>query len=401
MTHHDHRNDWEPAVQEREPHERGWQDVLELLADHGFDGLAQSLQILLNEAMKLERSAVLEAQPYQRTPQRRGYANGFKPKTVKTRVGRLELAVPQTRGVEFYPSALERGTRSERALKLAVAEMYLQGVSTRKVTAVMETLCGLEVTSTQVSRAVQSLDVELEQWRIRPLGEIAYLMLDARYEKVRVNGSVVSCALLVATGITPDGQRTILGVSVSLSEAEVHWREFLASLQERGLHGVRLIVSDDHKGLEAARQARFAGVPWQRCQFHLAKNMLQYLPPNLSQKEASDDLRAAFNALNRSEADRLLGLMVAKYASLAPKLADWLEENVPEGLTVFAFPAEHRRRIRTNNTLERLNRELKRRTRVASLFPNDASLLRLATAVLMETDDEWQTEKRYLPKSTP
>jgi transposase-like protein len=363
--------------------------------------MAQALQILFNEAMKLERSAVLEAQPYQRTPQRRGYANGFKPKRVDTRVGRLELEVPQTRGVEFYPSTLERGTRSERALKLAVAEMYLQGVSTRKVTAVMETLCGLEVTSMQVSRAVQSLDVELEQWRIRPLGEITYLMLDARYEKVRVNGSVVSCALLVATGITPDGQRTVLGVSVSLSEAEVHWREFLASLQERGLHGVRLIVSDDHKGLEAARQARFAGVPWQRCQFHLAKNMLQYLPPNLSQKEASDDLRAVFNALNRMEADRLLGLMVTKYAPLASKLAAWLEENVPEGLTVFAFPAEHRRRIRTNNTLERLNRELKRRTRVASLFPNDASLLRLATAVLMETDDEWQTEKRYLPKNTP
>lgn len=400
MTHRDHRNDWEPVPQERAAHERGWQDVLELLAEHGFDGLAQALQILFNEAMKLERSAVLDAAPYERTPRRRGHANGFKPKALQTRVGRLELAVPQTRGVEFYPTALERGARSERALKVAVAEMYLQGVSTRKVTAVMEELCGREVTSTQVSRAVRLLDEELTAWRDRPLGETTYLLLDARYEKVRVNGSVVSCALLVAVGITPDGQRTILGLSVSLSEAEVHWRELLSSLQARGMHGVRLVVSDDHAGLGAAREARLPGVPWQRCQFHLAKNMLDYLPPGLSQSEASADLRSVFNAVNRLEAERLLGLMVKKYAAAAPKLAAWLEKNVPEGLTVFDFPLEHRRRLRTNNGLERLNREIKRRTRVASLFPNEASLLRLATAVLMEVDEEWQTEKRYLSKQT-
>jgi putative transposase len=378
-----------------------WRDVLELLVEHGFEGLAQAMQRLLNEAMKLERSQVLEAEPYERTPGRRGYANGFKPKTVHTRLGPLELEVPQTRGVAFYPSALERGTRSERALKLAVAEMYLQGVSTRKVTAVMEDLCGLEVTSTQVSRVVQALDEELTAWRERPLGEILYLLLDARYEKVRVSGVVVSCALLVAIGITPEGQRTILGTSVSLSEAEVHWREFFESLQRRGLHGVRLITSDDHPGLAKAREARFAGVPWQRCQFHLAQNLLDYIPPSLPQEEVSEELRAVFNAGNRSEADRLLGLMVQKYAKPAPKLAAWLEGNVPEGLTVFAFPAAHRRRLRTINLLERLNREIKRRTRVASLFPNEASLLRLATAVLMETDEEWQTEKRYLPMKTP
>jgi transposase-like protein len=374
---------------------------LELLVDHGFDGLAQAMQTLFNEAMKLERSQVLGARPYERTSDRRGYGNGYKAKTVRTRVGALELAVPQTRGVEFYPSALERGTRSERALSLAVAEMYLQGVSTRKVTAVMEQLCGREVTSMQVSRAVQALDEELSKWRERALGEIHYLLLDARYEKVRVGGTVVSCSLLVAVGVAPDGQRTILGVSVSLSEAEVHWREFLAGLQARGLHGVRLITSDDHAGLRAALQARFSGVPWQRCQFHLAKNLFDHLPPNVSQEEASADLRAVFNAPSRCEAERLLGLMVSKHAPSAKKLAAWLEQNVPEGLTVFDFPAEHRRRLRTNNGLERLNREIKRRTRVASIFPNEASLLRLATAVLMETDDEWQTEKRYLPKATP
>ena len=400
MTHREHHNEFDPVPEERGSHDQGWQDVLTLLMDHGFEGFASAMRILMNEAMKLEREAALGAQRYERTAARRGYANGFKPKTVETRLGRLELSVPQARGVEFYPSALERGTRSERALKLAIAEMYVQGVSSRKVTAVMQELCGLEVTSMDVSRAVQSLDEEFQKWRERPLGEIVYLLLDARYEKVRVAGSVVSCALLVATGITTDGQRTILGVSVSLSEAEVHWREFLAVLQERGLHGVRLIVSDDHKGLKAALQARFPGVPWQRCQFHLAQNMLAHVPPSLSQDQASADLRAVFNAPNRAEADRLLAMTVQKYHAAAPKLAGWFECNVPEGLTVFEFPAEHRRRLRTNNALERLNREIKRRTRVATLFPNEASLLRLATAVLMEIDEEWQTEKRYLPKKS-
>lgn len=398
MTHREHGNFFDQDDQQGASN--SWHDLLELLVERGFDGLAEAMQTLLNEAMKLERSQVLEARPYERTSHRRGHANGFKPKTMQTRLGTLELAVPQTRGVPFYPSALERGTRSERALALAVAEMYLQGVSTRKVTAVMEQLCGLEITSSQVSRAVQALDNELTKWRERPLGEIAYLLVDARYEKVRVGGTVVSCALLVAIGITPAGQRTILGVSVSLSEAEVHWREFLARLQQRGLHGVRLIVSDDHAGLGEARQARFPGVPWQRCQFHLAQNLLDYVPPSLSQEEASADLRAVFNAANRSEADRLLGLMVDKYARSAPKMAAWLEADVPEGLTVFAFPLEHRRRLRTNNCPERLNREIKRRTRVATLFPNEASLLRLASAVLMEMDEDWQTEKRYLKKTS-
>lgn len=400
MTRPDYCNRSEAIAQLDATPGGGLEQVLELLTEHGFDGMAQAMQTLFNEAMKLERSAVLEAQPYERTSERRGYANGYKPKRVRTRVGELQLAVPQTRDVPFYPSSLERGQRSERALKLAIAEMYLQGVSTRKVTAVMEELCGLDVTSMQVSRAVQALDEELNGWRNRSLGETPYVLLDARYEKVRVGGSVVSCALLVALGITPDGQRTVLGASVSLSEAEVHWRELLADLQSRGLHGVRLIVSDDHAGLRAALDARFSGVPWQRCQFHLAKNMLDYVPKGLSQEEVSEELRGVFNAPDRNEAERMLGRMVDKYASSAPKLAAWLEANVPEGLTVFGFPVKHRRRLRTNNMLERLNRELKRRTRVATLFPNEASLLRLATAVLMETDEEWQTQKRYLTMKT-
>jgi len=176
--------------------------------------------------------------------------------------------------------------------------------------------------------------------------------------------------------------------------------QFLASLQARGLHGVQMITSDDHSGLTEALAARFNGVPWQRCQFHLAKNLLDHVPKSLVQEDASAELRSIFNAPDRTEAERLLGRMVDKYATSAPKLATWLESNVPEGLTVFDLPAKHRRRLRTNNLVERLNREIKRRTRVATLFPNEASLLRLATAVLMETDEEWQTEKRYLPMNT-
>lgn len=374
--------------------------MIQALDEHGFDGLARALEILFNEAMKIERSAALGAQPYERSEQRRGYANGFKPKTLATRVGRLELEIPQTRGVEFYPQSLERGVRSERALKLAVAEMYVQGVSTRKVTEITSELCGLEVSSSQVSRAAQLLDEELDSWRSRSLGKLPYLLLDARYEKVRHGGSIVDCAVLVATGVLPDGKRTVLGVSVSLSEAEVHWREFLASLVERGLHGVELITSDAHEGLKAARQAVFPGVPWQRCQFHLQQNAAAYVPKVEMRIAVAADLRGVFNAPDQAEAERLLKLMLDKYRPIAPRLAEWLEENVPEGLTVFTRPAAHRRRLRTTNLIERLNKEIHRRTRVATLFPNEASLLRLVSAVLVEVDQEWQTGIRYLNPET-
>lgn len=370
--------------------------VVQLLCESGLSQMAEAVRIMLNEAMRIERSQVIEAGPYERNERRRGYANGFKPKTLETRLGALTVQVPQTRGVDFYPSALEKGVRSERALKLAVAEMYVQGVSTRKVTEVMEQLCGLEVSSTQVSRATKLLDEELNAWRQRPLGEVPYLVLDARYEKVRHGGSVVSCAVLIAVGVNPDGHRVLLGVSVSLSEAEVHWREFLAGLQDRGLHGVKLVVSDDHAGLKAAREARFAGVPWQRCQFHLQQNAGHYVPRISMRSEVAGDLRAIFDAPDRPEADRQLEIAVRKYERTAPKLATWLAANVPDSLTVFAFPPAHRRRLRTSNLLERLNKEIKRRTRVATLFPNEAALLRLVSAVLMEISEEWETDKIYL-----
>jgi putative transposase len=370
--------------------------ITELLAEHGFDGIAQAVTALLNEVMKVERAHALGAAPYQRSDQRTGYANGFKPKTLHTRLGPLTVEVPQARGVEFYPSALEKGVRSERALKLAVAEMYVQGVSTRKVAAITEKLCGLEVTSAQVSRAAAVLDDELEKWRSRPIGEVPYLILDARYEHVRHGGQVRSCAVLVAIGIDSEGQRSILGVSVSLSEAEAHWRDFLASLQARGLHGVKLVVSDAHAGLKPALDARLTGVPWQRCQFHLIENAMAFVPRPSMRKAVVASLRAVFDAPDRPEAERLLEIAVTKYRTSAPKLADWLEANVPQGLAVFALPASHRRRLRTINMLERLNKELKRRTRVAGLFPNEASALRLVGAVAMEISDEWETNRKYL-----
>ena len=370
--------------------------VLQLLCENGFDGMAPAIEILLNEAMKLERADALGAGPYERSSQRRGYANGFKDKTVNSRLGKLHLNVPQTRDVEFYPSALERGERSERALKLAVAEMYVQGVSTRKVQEITRQLCGLDVSSTQVSRAAQLLDDELERWRNRPLSRVPYLILDARYESVRHGGSVVDCAVLIAIGITPEGKRSVLGVSVSLSEAEVHWREFLSSLIERGMHGVEFIVSDAHEGLAAARRACLPGVPWQRCQFHLQQNAMHYVPKLDMRKEVAADLRGVFNAGDRGEAERLLQLAVDKYQTTAPRLAAWMEANIPEGLTVFQLPAGHRRRMRTTNMLERLNKEIKRRTRVATLFPHEQSLLRLVSAVLIETSEDWETGKTYL-----
>jgi transposase-like protein len=292
------------------------------------------------------------------------------------------------------------GERSERALKLAVAEMYVQGVSTRKVVDVTRELCGLEISSTQVSRVAKQLDQELEAWRNRPLGRTPYVILDARYEKVRHGGSVIDCAVLVAIGILPSGKRTILGVSVSLSEAEVHWRTFLKSLIDRGLHGVELITSDDHPGLKEARQACFAGVPWQRCQFHLMQNAMHHVPRVAMRREVAEDLRRVFDAADGAEAQRQLGLVVEKYAESAPQLAAWIEENIPEGLTVFRLPPAHRRKLRTTNMLERMNKEIKRRTRVATLFPNEASLLRLVSAVLIEISEEWETGKTYLTMET-
>ena len=375
--------------------------ILKLLIEQGPQGMAEMFTTLFNLAMRLEREQFLNAATYERSSERLGYANGTKPKKIDTKAGTLKVDIPKTRDTEdpFYPQSLERGCRSSRALQVAVAEMYIRGVSTRDVEKVMGHF-GLEsLSSTQVSRATKQLDEELENWRNRPLGEIAYLILDARYEKVRIDGIVRDAAVLSAIGVSKeDERRHLLGVSVELSEAEVHWRSFLQPLVERGLRGVEYIVSDDHAGLKAARKAVFGGTPWQRCQYHLAQNAIHNTPNQKIKKEIGGELRRVWDARTLASAEAELAQLVKKYNDTAPKLAAWLEANVPEGLTVFQLPSKHRVRMRTSNAIERaVQQEIKRRTAKIRLFPNVDSLLRLVTAVLVEIDEKWSVARdRYI-----
>jgi transposase-like protein len=312
--------------------------------------------------------------------------------------GELNLSVPQTRGAEqaFYPSILERSQRSETAFLVAIATMYVQGVSTRRVTKVLEEACGTSISSSTVSNAAKKLDAELSRWRSRPLAETEYLLLDARYEKVRVDGVSRSCAVLVAIGVLPSGKRSILGLSVALSEAEVHWRDFLRSLKERGMHGLKMVTSDDHEGLNAALKSTLPGIPWQRCQFHLQQNAGAYVTRKEDRPVLAEEVRAVFDAGNADAAKQKLDALVSKYHDSNNRLAQWLEDSIVEGLIVFALPTKHRRRMRTTNMVERLNKELRRRTRVVGIFPNEDSLLRLASAIAMEISDEWEAAKCYL-----
>jgi len=371
-------------------------EILEQIAAQGLDYLPELIRVVINVAMKAERQQYLGVAPYERSPERRDQANGFKPKTMQSRMGDITFDIPQVRQGEFYPQALEKGLRSERALTMALAEMYVQGTSTRKVNAIVEKLCGSQVSSATVSKAAAELDPLLEAWRKRPLGEIVYLYLDARYEKVRLDGQIVDMAVLIAQGIDAQGKRRLLGVAIGLDEAEIYWRTFLQSLVQRGLCGIRLIISDDHAGLRQALRAVFGGIPWQRCQYHLQQNAAAYVPHKDMLAEVAADIRKVFNAPDRATADAYLKQMVQKYEKSASRLADWLEKNLPEGLTVFAFPEAHRRKLRTNNSLERLNREIGRRTKVVSIFPNETACLRLISAILMEQDEAWQTGCVYL-----
>jgi len=269
-------------------------------------------------------------------------------------------------------------------------------VSTRRVKRITEELCGLEISSTQVSRLSKILDEELEKFRNRELGIIRYVYLDARYEKVRESGSVKSLAVLTAIGVNEEGHREILGISCSLSEAEVHWRKFLENLLSRGLKGMWLIVSDDHPGLKKARQAVLPGIQWQRCLFHMAQNAIHYSPSQALRKEISQSVRDIYQALSEEEAKARLKATVSKYVERAPRFSKWLEENFEEGLAFYKYPRDHWKKIRTNNPAERLNQEFKRRTRVARLFPNIESCERLIGAVAMEIHEDWVSGKRYM-----
>jgi len=378
--------------------------AINTLLQHGLtDGLPRIAEMLLNAAMLLERAAHLQAGPHERTGSRTGYANGFKPRGLKTSLGALKLSVPQVRDCEepFRSSLLESGSRIDRSLKAAIAEMYIQGVSTRRVTSVLEELCGLDVTSTQVSRLSAELDEEFDKWRNRALPAIIFLILDATYIKVRLDGAVRDCAVLTAIGICrKTGKRMVLGVSAAVSEAEPHWRRFLVSLKDRGIGIPDLVTSDAHEGLKAALRATLNASPWQRCQFHLQQNAQAYVPTVAMRKQVAADIRSIFNCADRAKADERLAEVAAKYRDSASKLSEWLEDNIPEGLTVFQLPEQCRRRLRTSNMSENLNKQIKRRTRVAGLFPNEASVLRLVTAVLMETSEEWETGRAYLNLTT-
>lgn len=371
-------------------------EALEELQFKNMEGLCPTLEKLLNELMLIQREQAIQAAPYERSEHRQGYANGFKEKVLQTRLGKLELQVPQTRDMPFYPSCLEKGQRSERALALAVAEMYVNGVSTRRVKRITQQLCGLEISSAQVSRLSKILDEELTKFRNRDLGIIRYVYLDARYEKVRENGTVKDLAVLSAIGVNEEGKREILGISCSLSEAEVHWRNFLEDLLSRGLKGIWLIISDDHAGLKKARQAVLPGIQWQRCLFHMAQNAVQYSPSHALRKEISQSVRDIYQAVSEKEAKARLKTTVSKYAERAPRFSEWLEENFEQGLAFYKYPRDHWKKIRTNNPAERLNQEFKRRTRVARLFPSVESCERLVGSVAIEIHEEWISGKRYM-----
>lgn len=372
-------------------------DILEVLIDDGIDGMPRVFEILMNLAMKIERSRALGAAPYERTDERKGYANGFKPKRIKSKMGMLDLQIPKVRdGVPFYPASLERGLRSERALLLGMAEMYLNGVSTRKVTRILQEMCGLEVSSSEVSRATAALDKEFESWRNRSLGEFPRLILDATFHKVRRDGVVRSAVILSAIGVDPTGHRSVLGVCVSMKEAEIYWREFLNSLKERGLHGVKYVVSDAHEGLMSAIGKCFKSAVWNRCHVHLQRNAGSYVPKVEMRSQVAEDIRWLFASQDSTEAQDNLEHLVRKYTKTAPQLARWMESELPDGFGAYRLARSERRHLRTTNTIERYHRELKRRLRVTGPLTNEAALLRLVTGILIEISDEWETGRKYM-----
>ncbi|MCB1118569.1 MAG: IS256 family transposase [Chlamydiia bacterium] len=344
-----------------------------------------------------EREDHIGAAPYERTNNRKAYSNGFKDRKLLTNSGELNLKVPQVREGDFYPSCLEKGEKIEQALQLALAEAYIQGVSTRRMKEITEKLCGKEISSTQVSRFAKVFDEEVDKFKNRPLGKYVYLYLDAQYEKVHYEGSVRSLAVLKAVAVNEIGTREVLGVSCSLSEAEVHWREFLENLQKRGMCGISLVISDDHAGLRKALQAVMPSVKWQRCLFHLAQNAGAQMPAAHMKKAASAAVREIYQAWDKDEAIERMKKVIERYADKAGKFCDWLEENFVEGLTFFDFPKDHWRKIRTNNLLERLNQEQKRRTRIIRLFPSISSCERVVVTIAMKMNEEWcSADKRYL-----
>jgi len=370
-----------------------------LLDDPGFlRGLVErALQAILEE----EVTAHLGAARYERAEGRAGCRNGYKPRTLRTRVGPLELRVPQDRDGTFSTELFGRYQRSGQALVVALMEMYLQGVSTRKVAAITEELCGAGFSRSQVSALAGRLDAGLAAWRGRPLtGAYPYLFVDARYEHARVDGRVVSQGVLVVAGVREDGRREVLAVEVADTESEATYQELFRGLKARGLAGVELVTSDDHAGLRAAVARHFQGASWQRCQVHFARNLLGAVGAK-HRGRLGEDLRGVFAAASAAQAQAAASALAAAWRASHPRVAERVEGEIEPCLACDAFPAAHRARIRTTNGLERLNQGLKRRTRVVRIFPNRASLLRLVTALAMEQSEEWVSGRRYLDTEPP
>jgi transposase-like protein len=360
------------------------------------DFMQEVVQQFVQKLLEYEMSDYLQAIPYQRTVGRRGYRSGHRPRTLRTRTGTLSLDVPTERSGRFRTRVFDRYQRSEQAFVLALQEMYLQGVSTRKVREITEEMCATPVSASTVSRLVRQLDEDLARWRNRRLVEpYPYLIVDARYERVRQNERIESLGVLVIIGVSGKGQRDIIGVTVANTESETSWTEAFRDLNRRGLFGVRLVVSDQHEGLVAGVRRCFQGALWQRCQKHFMDNVLA-LVAKRDRVQLRQALRTVFDAASLEHARERLAEVVAEWRPRYPELADKLEAEAPDTFACFHFPAGHRMRIRTTNMLERYNEELKRRTRVIRIFPNPASCLRLITALAQEHAAEWASQELYL-----
>jgi transposase-like protein len=366
----------------------------ELLA--GGDVVRELFRDVLQEVLEAEMTETLQAKPGERTTERLGLRSGSYSRTLITRVGKLELRVPQDRQGRFSTQLFERYQRSEKALVSALAEMYVQGVSTRKVKAITEELCGHSFSASSISDINKTLDEQLAQFASRRLDEeYPYLILDARYERVRENGTIHKRAVLVAIGINWDGRRCVLGVDLANRESISSWKEFLLGLRTRGLTGVELVVTDDHAGLRAAIAEVLPEAAWQRCYVHFLRNCLDHLP-----RKGDDDclreLRWIYERRNLGEARNDLVAWITKWESRYAKLVTWVEENIEETLTFYRLPPQHHKHLKSTNMLERLNEELKRRTHVVRIFPNGASCLRLVRALAVETHENWIEATRYL-----
>ena len=373
--------------------------VLGLLLKDAFksnEGLKPLLRELIQQVMHVEASQHVNAAPHERTDDRKGYRNGNKPRRLATRVGELELDIPQVRGCEPYsPSLFNKWQRSERALLVACGEMYFQGVSTRNVRRVLEAMCQGDVSAMTVSRVASELDEKLSAFRCRRLDHTAwpYLMIDARYEKVRVEGKVISQAVLVVVGFASDGHREVLEWSVGDSESEHNWSEVFRRLKDRGLAGVKLVTSDAHKGIRAALRRHFQGAAWQRCRVHFKREMGRKVSYK-TLKELMSDLAAVYATWERSECLRRGQEMAAKWCQRCPAISRMLEEGLEDTLSVLGLPEHHRRKLTSTNLLENIMKRLKKRTRVVGVFPNQASCDRLIGSQLLELHEQWQTQER-------